>query len=60
MSLYQIKENEIAIIDPIGSTGSKCKCSNDAMFILLIHGHAIQICEQCLGKVGKTIIDGLI
>lgn len=60
MTSYQIRTDEIAIIDPIGGTGVKCKCEEDAMFILFIHGHAIQLCEECLGTVGKTVIDGLI
>lgn len=54
------KPDEIVIIDPAGGTGNKCNCGNDGMFILGIHGHYINLCEVCLGKVGKKVIDGLV
>ncbi|MEW5569679.1 hypothetical protein [Rossellomorea marisflavi] len=60
MSVFQIKDDEIAVIDPIVSTGIKCRCGREGMFILIIHGQSIHLCETCLGKVGKTVIDGLI
>lgn len=60
MKFNKLEGNEIILIDPIGCTGTTCNCGKDAMFILGIHGHFINLCEICLGKVGKTVIDGLI
>lgn len=60
MQIIQVDKSSIFIIDPIGGTGNKCACGQDAMFILGIHGHLINICETCLAKVGKTIIDGSV
>ncbi|MGG0308253.1 hypothetical protein ABEY43_05995 [Priestia megaterium] len=60
MKINQLSKDEIMVIDPLGGTGNKCNCGKDAMFILGIHGHYINLCETCMGKVGKTVIDGLV
>lgn len=51
--------SEIFVIDPIGITGEKCKCGQDAMFLLGINGTQIHLCADCIAEVAKRIIDGL-
>lgn len=55
-----INHKDIAVIDFSGSAGYDCKCSEDAKFLMVIHGHQMYICEICIGELGKRIIDGLV
>lgn len=58
-TVSSLNVEDIAVIDTPGCTGSKCKCNKNAMFILIIHGNTIQLCEKCFATVGKAVIDGL-
>lgn len=51
---------DIVVIDTNGSTGSICECGREAMFRVLVYKHQFELCEKCIGELGKCIIDGLI
>lgn len=53
-------KKRIIVFDPVAGTGQPCGCNEEAMFIVAIYNHEIHMCSECMAKLGKEIIDGLL
>jgi hypothetical protein len=56
----EIRFGNIAILDFYGSAGVKCKCGNEALFLLsLFQTNQIYLCDKCLSDITHCSIDAL-
>ncbi|MMZ42220.1 hypothetical protein D1872_37400 [compost metagenome] len=56
-----IMQTNIKVLDPVGMTGEKCSCGNEAGFILQINDSKPQhLCNICIAEVGHKVIQALM